>query len=53
VCSTAADTAAKTVDMTGFELNTGITVHIKFTHGNTATNTPTLSINGSTAKPIV
>jgi len=52
VCSTAANEAAKTVEMTGFELITGVTVHIKFTYANTASS-PTLSINNSTAKPIV
>lgn len=39
--------------MAGFKLVTGVTVHIKFTYANTATNAPTLSINSSTAKPIV
>lgn len=38
--------------MTGFELITGVTVHIKFTYANTASS-PTLSINNSTAKPII
>ena len=51
VCSTAAGTAAKTVDMTGFTLLTGATVHIQFTNSNTASS-PTLSINGTTAKAI-
>ena len=52
VCDTAANTAAKTVDMTGFTLVTGATVHIKFTYGNSATN-PTLNINGTGAKSMV
>ena len=39
--------------MTGFELVTGVTVHIKFTHENTATSAPTLNINNKGAKPIV
>lgn len=30
----------------------GVTIHVKFTYGNTATN-PTLSVNGTEAKPII
>lgn len=51
-CSIAAGTAAKTVEMTGFTLITGATVHVKFTNSNTASN-PTLNINGTGAKSIV
>ena len=50
-CSTAADTAAKTVDCTGFELVTGAEITVKFTVTNTATE-PTLNVNGTGAKPI-
>lgn len=53
-CSTAANTAAKTVtldDSMGFTLEKGAKVYVKFTNSNTASN-PTLSVNGSTAKPI-
>ena len=53
-CSTAAGTAAKTVtldDSMGFTLEKGAKVYVKFTNSNTASN-PTLSVNGSTAKPI-
>ena len=38
--------------MTGFELLQGVTIHVKFTYANTANN-PTLSVNSSTAVPIV
>ena len=51
VCETAAATAAKTVDMTGFTLVTGVTVHIKFTYSNTVAS-PTLNINSTGAKAI-
>ena len=53
-CSTAAATAAKTVtldDSMGFTLEKGAKVYVKFTNSNAASN-PTLSVNGSTAKPI-
>ena len=56
-CATASGTAAKaafidgTNASTGFLLETGVTVHVKFTYSNTVAN-PTLSINGSTAKSI-
>ena len=52
VCSTGADTAAKTVNIPGFELNTGTTIHVKFTNANTASN-PTLAVGSATAKPII
>lgn len=51
VCSTAAATIAKTVDMTGFMLFTGATVLVKFTYTNTAVN-PTLNINSTGAKSV-
>lgn len=50
-CSTAAGTAAKTVDVTGFNLVSGARVTIKFTVTNTAAN-PTLNVNGTGAKTI-
>ena len=50
-CSTAADTAAKTVDCTGFELVTGAEITVKFTVNNAAAN-PTLNVNGTRARPI-
>ena len=53
VCNTLSDQAAKTVEMTGFKLITGVTVHIKFTYSNAAENPPTLNINNTGAKSIV
>lgn len=50
-CSTAASTAAKTVDCTGFALVTGAEITVKFTVTNTAAS-PTLNVNGTGAKPI-
>lgn len=53
-CSTAASTAAKTITLQGSDSTpvSGTQVVIKFTNGNTAP-TPTLSVNGGTAKTIV
>lgn len=51
VCSTGASTATKTASMAGFILQTGTTVHVKFTNGNTAEN-PTLNINNTGDKAI-
>lgn len=50
-CATAAVTATKTVDMTGFARQTGSMVCIKFTYGNTASS-PTLNVGGSGASSI-
>ncbi len=50
-CSTAAATVAKVATMEGFVLLEGITIHIKFTYSNTASN-PTLNVNGTGAKKI-
>lgn len=51
-CSTAAATAAKTVDMTGFTtLIKGATIHVKFTNSNTVAN-PTLNVNNTGAQLI-
>ena len=51
-CSTAADTAAKTVSVNGtFTLATGARVIIKFTATNSAAN-PTLNVNSTGAKAI-
>lgn len=49
VCDTSADTVEKTVTLTGFALNTGSRIAIRFTHG-TKGNSPTLNINGAGAK---
>ena len=51
VCSTAGSTQAKTVSITNFVLTPGSDVHILFQNAFTASS-PTLSINGSAAKPI-
>lgn len=50
-CATAAGTAAKTVDVTGFNLVSGARVTVKFTVTNTAAN-PTLNVSGTGAKAI-
>ena len=51
-CDTAANEPAKTVDMDGFKLNEGVTIHVKFANANSA-GSPTLNINDTGAKPIV
>lgn len=54
-CETAAGTAIKNVDMTGFKLEEGVTIHVKFANANSADN-PKLKFNSeadSNAKPIV
>ena len=50
-CETAAATAAKVVDMTGFELKKGVTIFVKFKNANSVAN-PTLNVNGTGAKVI-
>ena len=50
-CETAAATAAKVVDMTGFTLVTGATIHVKMKYSNTVAN-PTLNVNSTGAKSI-
>lgn len=53
-CTTAADTAAKTVtlvDSTNFALKAGAIIAVKFTNANNANN-PTLNVNSTGAKPI-
>ena len=51
-CSTAAATAAKTVAVSGFVLETGAKVSVKFTYANTASS-PTLNVNSTGAKSIM
>ena len=51
VCTTAADTAAKTVEIEGFELVVGAMVIVKFDNANSASN-PTLNVSGTGAKPM-
>lgn len=51
-CATEAATVAKVGTLSAFDtLMTGITIHIKFTYSNTATD-PTLNVNGTGAKRI-
>lgn len=51
-CSTAADAVAKVATCANFDkLITGVTIHVKFTNTNTATN-PTLNVNNTGAKAI-
>ena len=51
-CGTAAATTAKTVTCTNFSgFETGVTIHVKFTYGNTA-SAPTLNVNSKGAKTI-
>jgi hypothetical protein len=51
VCGTAAGTAAKTVDIDGYELIVGVPIQVLFSATNTAAN-PTLNVSGTGAKPI-
>lgn len=51
LCGTAASTQAKTATLDGFILTSGIALQLKFTYANTA-NSPTLSVNGTSAKAI-
>ena len=51
VCDTAAGTAAKTVDATGYSLTNGGCIRIKMTNANTADNA-TLNINSTGAKAL-
>lgn len=51
-CSTAAGTAAKVVTCADFDhLLEGVTIHVKFTNSNTASNA-TLNVNSTGAKPL-
>lgn len=50
-CGTAAATAAKSVAQTGFVLDAGARITIKFTYANTA-DSPTLNVNSTGAKAI-
>ena len=50
-CSTAAETAAKVVSLSGFKLQTGAEVTVRFTVTNTASS-PTLNVNNTGAKAI-
>lgn len=51
-CTTAAATAAKVVTCSDFDkLETGVTIHVKFSNNNTASNA-TLNVNSTGAKPL-
>lgn len=50
-CETAADTAAKTASIAGYELQRKSEIVLTFTNGNTASN-PTLNVNSKGAKAI-
>ena len=52
VCDTGAANAVKAVNIPGFALNTGTTIHVKFTHANTASN-PALNVSNTGAINIV
>ena len=53
VCSTAADTVAKTVTVDdSFALVEGAQITVKFTNANSASSAPTLNVNGTGAKPL-
>lgn len=57
VSSQAANEPAKTINIDGFALETGVTIHVKFANANTASN-PTLTVSGNgsdgnSAVPIV
>lgn len=52
VCSTAAGTAAKTVTIDAFSLETGVKIAVKFSNANSASS-PTLNVNSTGAKSIV
>lgn len=50
-CTTGASTQVKQVTCTNFDLYTGAMISVRFSYGNTA-ESPTMSVNGSAAKPI-
>ena len=51
-CTDSASTVDKTVSISGFDtLITGVTIHVKFTNGNTASS-PTLKVTNTGAKAI-
>lgn len=51
-CSTGASEAAKVVTISGFKLETGVRVSIKFSNANNYNGTSTLNVNGTGAKDI-
>ena len=54
ICSTAVDTAAKVVTLPDFDtLMKGVTVHVRFTSGNSVASSVTLAVGTTTAYPVV
>lgn len=51
-CTTAGGTVDKVADMRGYVLQSGATFPITFTNANSSASALTLSVNGTTAKPI-
>lgn len=51
-CATDAYTAAKTVDISGFQLQVGSSILVCFTNGNSFSGALTLNVNGTGAKSI-
>lgn len=45
-CTTAAGTTAKVISLSGLVIQEGVTIHVKFAEGNTASN-PTLTVDGA------
>lgn len=52
VCSTAEDVQIKTVSIPGLLVRTGVTIHVRFLHANTASQ-PMLRVNNGSQKNIV
>ena len=54
ICSTAANTPAKVVTLPDFDtLMKGVTVHVRFTSGNSVTSGVTLTVGTTTAYPVI
>ena len=51
-CTTAAATQAKVVDCTGFVLETGVSIRVKFTNAQTYNGAATLNVNSTGAKSV-
>lgn len=52
ICNTAANEITKVVEMKGFVIMQGVTIHVKFTNANTASS-PRLNVQTSGAYPIM
>lgn len=51
-CSTGASSGTKAVACSGFALETGATISVKFTNANTVTGTTSMNVNSTGAKQI-